>query len=487
MTEENGLITTRFAPSPTGFMHIGNLRTALYSWLLARHSGGRFVLRIEDTDQERLVEGAVEVIIDTLRVTGLDYDEGPGVGGPHGPYVQSERKQIYRKYAEQLVEEGKAYYCFCTPERLQSLHDASGLGGYDRHCRDLSRDEVAARLAAGEQYVIRQKIPLTGSTSYYDEVFGEIVTENKELQDQILLKADGYPTYNFAHVIDDYLMGVTHVVRGSEYLTSTPKYALLYDAFGWPRPHYVHLPLLMGRGEDGKISKLSKRHGAVSFNELVADGYLPQAIINYIALLGWCPKGNNQEIFSLDELKAGFTIDAISKSPSVFDYDKLNWFNSEYIKAMSAEDFAARVKESLEAVCPAYVDIPKLAELLHTRVNTLNEAAEKVDFIASRLPFSAEIYTNKKNKTTPELCAEILAKILPELQAAPVWANDELFALLKDFAERGGYKSGAVMWAVRVAVARKDITPGGATELLEVLGRTEALARIEQALSELAG
>lgn len=484
MTENK--VKTRFAPSPTGFMHIGNLRTALYAWLLARHHGGDFILRIEDTDQERLVEGAVEVIIDTLRVTGLNYDEGPGVGGEHGPYVQSERKEIYRQYAERLVAEGKAYYCFCTPERLQSLHDADGLGGYDRHCRDLSADEVAAHMAAGEPYVIRQKIPLTGTTSYYDEVFGEITMENQEMQDQILLKADGYPTYNFAHVIDDHLMGVTHVVRGSEYLTSTPKYALLYDALGWPRPHYVHLPLLMGRNEDGKISKLSKRHGAVSFQELVQAGYLPQAILNYIALLGWCPKGNNQEIFTLAELKENFSVDAISKSPSVFDYDKLNWFNSEYIKAMSAADFAAQVLPKLAAVCPAYVDLPKLAELLHTRVNTLNEVTEKVDFIAERLPVDLSLYTNKKNKTTPELCAEILAAITPRLAAAPVWQNDELFALLKAFAEEAGYKSGAVMWAVRVAVARKAVTPGGATELLEVLGREEALARLAQAMQELA-
>lgn len=482
---ENTAVKTRFAPSPTGFMHIGNLRTALYAWLLARHFGGGFILRIEDTDQERLVEGAVDVIIDTLKVTGLNYDEGPGVGGDNGPYVQSERKEIYRRYAEQLVAEDKAYYCFCTAERLQALHDADGLGGYDRHCRNLSADEVAKKLAAGEPYVIRQKIPLEGTTTYYDEVFGEITMENKEMQDQILLKADGYPTYNFAHVIDDYLMGVTHVVRGSEYLTSTPKYALLYDAFGWPRPHYVHLPLLMGRGEDGKIAKLSKRHGAVSFQELVAAGYLPQAILNYIALLGWCPKGNNQEIFTLDELKAEFSIDAISKSPSVFDYDKLNWFNSEYIKAMSAEDFAARVLPKLAAACPAYVDLPKLAELLHTRVNTLNEVTEKIDFIAERLPFDAELYTNKKNKTTPELCAEILRAITPKIAAAPVWSNDELFALLKAFAEEAGYKSGAVMWAVRVAVARKGVTPGGATELLEVIGREESLERLEQAINEL--
>lgn len=485
MTEHNKAIVTRFAPSPTGYMHIGNLRTALYAWLLARSGQGRFILRIEDTDQERLVPGAVQVIMDTLQITGLNYDEGPGVDGGHGPYVQSERKEIYREYAKKLVAQGDAYYCFCTPERLQTLHDAAGIGGYDRHCRELSPDEVARRLAAGEPHVIRQKIPLEGETSYYDEVFGQITLANSDMQDQILLKADGFPTYNFAHVVDDHLMGVTHVVRGSEYLTSTPKYALLYDAFGWERPHYVHLPLLMGRGEDGKVSKLSKRHGAVSFQDLLAAGYLPQAVLNYIALLGWCPKDNNQEIFSLDELIASFSIDAISKSPAIFDYDKLNWFNSEYIKALSPAEFAERALPQLKAICPPYVDTAKLAELLHTRVSTLAEIPAMVDFIVARLPFDAALYANKKNKTTPELCAEILAGVRPLLSDA-VWQNDALFALLKDYAAASGCKAGAVMWAVRVAVARKAITPGGATELLEVLGREEALERIDQALQELA-
>lgn len=480
-------ITTRFAPSPTGFMHIGNLRTALYAWLLARASNGKFIVRIEDTDQVRLVDGAVEVILQTLSQTGLSYDEGPGVGGPNGPYVQSERKEIYRKYAEELVAKGQAYYCFCTAERLQQLHDESeGVGGYDRHCRNLSAEEVADRLAKGEPYVIRQKIPLEGVTSYVDEVFGEISMENKEMQDQILLKADGYPTYNFAHVVDDYLMGVTHVVRGSEYLTSTPKYVLLYDAFGWPRPHYVHLPLLMGQNEDGKISKLSKRHGAVSFQDLLQAGYLPQAIVNYIALLGWCPKDSNQEIFTLDELCQSFSIDGISKSPSVFDYGKLNWFNSEYIKQMPETDFLARVKPLLQEKCPAAgLDLDKLAALLHTRISTINEAVEMVDFVAERLPLDLAAYTNKKNKTTAELCRQILAEVQPQLAACQDWQNDLLFALLKAYAEASGVKAGAVMWAVRVAVARKLVTPGGATELMEVFGKQESLARIELALQEL--
>lgn len=316
-------------------MHIGNLRTALYSYLIAKHDNGKFILRIEDTDRERLVPGATEVIKSTLAITGLDYDEGPDKGGPNGPYVQSERRDIYLRYAKQLIDTGAAYYCFCSKERLEKLHEEDATGGYDRHCRNLPAEEVEANLAAGMPYVIRQKMPLEGVTTYTDTVFGEISTNNSELQDQILIKADGYPTYNFAHVIDDHLMGVTHVVRGSEYLTSTPKYALLYDAFGWPRPVYVHLPLLMGKNPDGTVSKLSKRHGAVSFQDLLRDGYLPEAIVNYIALLGWCPKKCETEFFTLEDLRQLFTLDGVSKSPAVFDFDKLLWFNGEYIHKLS--------------------------------------------------------------------------------------------------------------------------------------------------------
>ena len=333
-------VRTRFAPSPTGFMHVGNLRTALYEYLVAKSQGGKFVLRIEDTDRERLVEGAQDVIYKTLEQVGLQHDEGPDVGGAYGPYIQSQRKDLYKPYAQQLVKEGKAYYCFCTKERLESLHNEEGIGGYDRHCRDLPQEEVQQLLDAGTPYVIRQKVPLTGSTTFEDAVFGSITIENKEIEDQVLLKADGYPTYNFANVIDDHLMHITHVVRGSEYLTSTPKYNLLYEAFGWEIPTYVHLPLIMGKNEDGSVSKLSKRHGSTSFEGLVAEGYLPRVITNYIALLGWAPK-DNQEIFSLAELVRAFSIDGISKSPAVFDYDKLNWFNAEYIKAMGEEEFTA--------------------------------------------------------------------------------------------------------------------------------------------------
>ena len=479
------LIKTRFAPSPTGYMHIGNLRTALYSYLLSKSQGGKFILRIEDTDQERLVEGAVDVIIKTLEMTGIDYDEGPGVGGDNGPYIQSERKDIYMEYAKKLIDSGHAYYCFCTAERLQKLHDENDFGGYDRHCRDLPKEEVEKNLAEGKPFVIRQKMPLEGKTSYVDEVYGEVEMDNSELQDQILIKADGFPTYNFCHVIDDYLMGVTHVVRGNEYLTSTPKYCLLYDAFGWERPKYVHLPLLMGKDAEGNVSKLSKRHGAVSFQDLVNTGYLPEAIVNYIALLGWSPKDSTEEFFTMDELKKAFTMDMLSKSPSVFDYDKLKWFNSEYIKKMSDEDYEKKALPILNEVCPDSIDTKKLGALLKTRISTFDEIKEKVDFVLERLPMESDLYTNKKNKTTPELCKTILEECLPILEGLSDWSNDSLFAALKQYAADTERKAGAVMWAVRIAVARLAVTPGGATELMEVLGKAESIDRIKLAVSEL--
>ncbi len=478
-------IKTRFAPSPTGYMHIGNLRTALYSYLLSKSQGGKFILRIEDTDQERLVEGAVDVIIDTLKMTGIDYDEGPGVGGENGPYIQSQRKEIYMEYAKKLIDSGHAYYCFCTAERLQALHDDNSFGGYDRHCRDLPKEEVEKNLAQGKPFVIRQKMPLEGKTSYVDEVYGEVEMDNSELQDQILIKADGFPTYNFCHVIDDYLMGVTHVVRGNEYLTSTPKYCLLYDAFGWERPKYVHLPLLMGKDAEGNVSKLSKRHGAVSFQDLVNTGYLPEAIVNYIALLGWSPKDSTEEFFTMEELKKAFTMDMLSKSPSVFDYDKLKWFNSEYIKKLSDEDYEKKVLPILAEICPDNIDTKKLAGLLKTRIATFHEIKEKVDFILERLPMESDLYTNKKNKTTPEVCKVILEECLPILEGISNWSNDDLFAALKQYSADSERKAGAVMWAVRIAVARLAVTPGGATELMEVLGKDESIDRIKQAISEL--
>jgi len=478
-------IVTRFAPSPTGFMHIGNLRTALYSYLLSKSQGGKFILRIEDTDQVRLVEGATDVIIKTLEMTGIDYDEGPVIGGEHGPYVQSERLPIYKEYAEKLVESGHAYYCFCTSERLESLKDENGIGGYDNHCRDLSQEEINANLKAGIPYVIRQKMPLSGATSYTDCVYGEVSIENSELRDQIMIKADGYPTYNFCHVVDDYLMGVTHVVRGNEYLTSTPKYCLLYDAFGWERPTYVHLPLLMGKDDEGNVSKLSKRHGAVSFQDLVEKGYLPEAIINYIALLGWSPKETNEEFFTMDDLKNVFSMEGLSKSPAVFDYEKLRWFNSEYIKNMSVEAYNEKAMPILESLCPEYINLEKLGALLHTRIATFGDIEESIQFVINRLPMENDLYTNKKNKTTPEICKAILEEALPVLESIDDWCNDCLFEKLKAFAENTERKAGAVMWAVRIAVARLGVTPGGATELMEVFGKTESLDRIKLAIEEL--
>lgn len=479
------IITTRFAPSPTGFMHIGNLRTALYSYLISKSQGGKFILRIEDTDQVRLVEGATDVILDTLKMTGIDYDEGPVIGGENGPYVQSERLPIYKEYAEKLIESGHAYYCFCTPERLDSLKDDKGIGGYDGHCRNLSEEEINKNLAEGKPFVIRQKMPDEGTTSYVDVVYGEVEIDNSELRDQIMIKADGYPTYNFCHVVDDYLMGVTHVVRGNEYLTSTPKYCLLYDAFGWERPTYVHLPLLMGKDDEGKVSKLSKRHGAVSFQDLVNDGYLPEAIVNYIALLGWCPKDSNQEIFSMDELKTNFSIEGLSKAPAVFDYDKLKWFNSEYIKNLPDDEYEKKALPILNELCEDYINTKKLASLLHTRIAYFGEIESFIGFVTSRLDMDSSLYTNKKNKTTPENCKEVLADCLPLLEAVESWDNDTLFSVLKEYASSKEKKAGAVMWAVRIAIGRQAVTPGGATELMEVFGKTESIARIKQAIDEL--
>ena len=481
------MTVTRFAPSPTGYMHIGNLRTALYSYLISKHEDGKFILRIEDTDRERLVEGATDVIKSTLKMTGLNYDEGPDVGGDHGPYVQSERKEIYMEYAKKLVEMGHAYYCFCTKDRLEKLHEEDATGGYDRHCRNLSKEEVEANLAAGVPFVIRQKMPLEGTTSYVDSVFGEISMNNSELQDQILMKADGYPTYNFCHVIDDHLMGVTHVVRGSEYLTSTPKYVLLYDAYGWERPVYVHLPLMMGKNEDGSVSKLSKRHGAVSFQDLVDDGYLPEAVINYIALLGWCPKNSESEFFDLDGLKAAFTIDGVSKSPAVFDFEKLLWFNGEYIHKLDDAEFLARVSKFIKSDIPASINRDKMFALLKTRISKLSEMDEKMAFFLALPEYDKELFLNKKNKIADfEIVKTVLGEALEVLRAVESFDNDTLFAALMPIAEKLGIKTGTLMWCIRIAVSGMAATPGGATEIMEVIGKTESLARIEKAISALA-
>ena len=480
------MTVTRFAPSPTGYMHIGNLRTALYSYLIAKHDGGNFILRIEDTDQVRLVEGATEVIKSTLATTGLNYDEGPDVGGEHGPYVQSERKEIYLEYAKKLVDMGYAYYCFCTKERLDKLHEEDALGGYDRHCRNLSKEEVEANLKAGMPYVIRQKMPTEGVTSYVDSVFGEISMNNSELQDQILIKADGFPTYNFCHVIDDYLMGVTHVVRGSEYLTSTPKYVLLYDAFGWQRPVYVHLPLMMGKNEDGSVSKLSKRHGAVSFQDLVNDGYLPEAIINYIALLGWCPKESTTEFFTLDELKSAFTIDGVSKSPAVFDYEKLLWFNGEYIHKLSDCEFKKLVAPFIKVDIPENINKKKVLSLLKTRISKLSEVNERMAFFISLPDYDKEMFLNKKNKISEfDTVKIVLTEAKNVLTSVDSFDNDTLFASLMPLCEKLTLKTGTLMWCIRIAVSGLTATPGGATEIMEVIGKEESLKRIDVALGKI--
>ena len=480
------MTVTRFAPSPTGYMHIGNLRTALYSYLIAKHDEGTFILRIEDTDRERLVEGATDIIKSTLAITGLNYDEGPDVGGDHGPYVQSERKEIYMEYAKKLVDMGYAYYCFCTKERLEELHAEDATGGYDRHCRNLSKEEVEANLKAGMPFVIRQKMPLEGTTSYVDSVFGEISMNNSELQDQILMKADGYPTYNFCHVIDDYLMGVTHVVRGSEYLTSTPKYVLLYDAFGWARPTYVHLPLMMGKNADGSVSKLSKRHGAVSFQDLVDDGYLPEAIINYIALLGWCPKQSETEFFSLDDLKKLFTIDGVSKSPAVFDFEKLLWFNGEYIHKLDDAVFTEKANKFIKTDIPESVNKEKMLALLKTRVSKFSELDEKMSFFINLPEYEKELFLNKKNKIADfEVVKTVLTAAKDILADVSAFDNDSLFSALMPLSEQLGMKVGAIMWCIRIAVSGMSATPGGATEIMEVIGKDESLARIDIALAKL--
>ncbi len=481
-------IRTRFAPSPTGFMHVGNLRTALYEYLTAKHEGGTFVLRIEDTDRERYVEGATQVIYDTMKLAGLTHDEGPDIGGEYGPYVQSERLSMYKPYAEQLVEQGKAYRCFCTKERLEALKENAPEGtGYDRHCRDLSPEEIQKNLDAGMPYVIRQKMPLTGSTSYHDLVYGDITFPNEDLDDQVLIKTDGFPTYNFANVIDDHTMGITHVVRGSEYLSSTPKYNLLYEAFGWEIPTYIHLPLIMGKSVDEEgnevISKLSKRHGSTGFMDLVGEGYLPEAIINYIALLGWAPK-DTREIFSLPELIEAFDINGISKSPAVFDYDKLSWVNQEHIKAMSDEEFLEHAKPFYDeaGVDPSCYAL--LAELLKPRIAKFNEIVEKLSFIKEYGDFELELFEHKKSKSTLESSKQMLEKAIPVLENLD-WDREAITEAMKTLAESLEVKNSVVMWPVRIAAAGVAVTPGGCAEVMLLLGRDESLRRIKYAYSRL--
>jgi glutamyl-tRNA synthetase, bacterial family len=468
-------------------MHIGNLRTALYEYLIAKSAGGDFILRIEDTDQDRYKEGAEEAIYKALRCSGLKHDEGPDIGGEFGPYVQSQRKDHYLPYAKKLVEDGKAYYCFCTKERLESLKNEEGseFSGYDRKCRNLDEETVNELLSKGTPYVIRQKMPIDGSTVFHDEVFGDITVENKELQDQILIKADGFPTYNFANVIDDHEMQITDVVRGCEYLSSTPKYNLLYEAFGWPIPSYVHLPLIMGKNEDGSIAKLSKRHGSVGFEDLLSEGYLPEAIINYIALLGWCPEGS-REIFSLEELTKEFSVSRISKSPSVFDYDKLEWFNGEYLRNEGIDKFLEHTEKYIkQGIKGAKLDIKKIASVLHQRVTKLTQIPDMIDFLAELPEYDKEIFINKKSKTNLENSLVSLKIAKEKLENLKNWDYESIHELLLKLAEEQNVKNGTLMWPIRIAISGKKMTPGGAIEILDILGKEEALKRIEAGIKKL--
>lgn len=478
------MIRTRFAPSPTGYMHIGNLRTALYEYLIAKSQGGKFILRIEDTDQERFVEGATDIIYNTLKLSGITHDEGPDVGGPYGPYIQSERKNDYIKYALELIEKGEAYYCFCTKERLDSLKtETTGheqIVKYDRHCLSLSKEEIDTKLAAGIPYVIRQKIR-EGSTTFHDEVYGDITVDNSEMEDQILIKSDGYPTYNFANVIDDHIMDITHVVRGAEYLSSTPKYNLLYEAFGWEIPTYIHLPAVM----KDQQHKLSKRNGDASFQDLIEKGYLPEAIINYIALLGWSPSVN-QEIFTLDELINIFDINGLSKSPAIFDPVKLTWMNGEYIKKMDSDKFYAIAEPKLKAaVKTPDIDLKRLASYVQTRIGTFNEIADMVDFVDTLPEYETALYVHKKMKTTEEMCLENLKKAVPVLEGLTEWTNESIYKALITLIQEMGIKNGQMLWPVRTALSGKPTSPCGASELAELLGKEESIRRINKGIEML--
>ncbi|WP_308758764.1 glutamate--tRNA ligase [uncultured Anaerotignum sp.] len=480
-------VRTRFAPSPTGYMHIGNLRTALYEYLIAKSQGGKFILRIEDTDQERQVEGAVDVIYNTMRMTGLKHDEGPDIGGEYGPYVQSERMGMYMDYAKELVEKGEAYYCFCTKERLESLKESNAEGAafakYDRHCLGLSKEEVQAKLDAGEPFVIRQKMPDSGTTTFSDVVYGDITVENTELDDQILMKADGFPTYNFANVVDDHLMHITHVVRGSEYLSSTPKYNLLYKAFGWEPPVYVHLPAVMRDAHH----KLSKRHGDKSFEDLVREGYVVEAIVNYIALLGWSPSGT-QEIFSLKELEENFDMAGLSKSPAIFDIKKLTWMNSEYLKAMDFDKFYALAEPKLkEALGDTDLDLKKIAALLQKRLETLNDIPGLVEFFKTLPEYGTELYTHKKMKTNDEIALSSLEAALPVLENLEDWNTTSIHDALMALVGELGIKNGQLLWPVRTALSGEPTSPGGAMELADILGKEESLRRIRKGIELLKG
>lgn len=478
-------VRTRFAPSPTGRMHVGNLRTALYAYLIAKHESGDFLLRIEDTDQERFMEGALEIIYHTLDETGLVHDEGPDKDGGVGPYVQSERQAqgIYLQYARELVNKGEAYYCFCDKERLDSLRqEVAGkqISIYDKHCLHLAGEEVDAKLAAGTPYVIRQNIPREGTTKFVDEIYGEIEVPNSELDDMILIKSDGYPTYNFANVVDDHLMGITHVVRGNEYLSSSPKYNRLYQAFGWEVPTYVHCPLITN--EEHK--KLSKRSGHSSYEDLVEQGFLKDAIVNYVALLGWCPE-DNQEIFSLEDLVKAFDYRHMSKSPAVFDIVKLKWMNGEYIKAMDFDTFYVKalplIKDTIQKDC----NLKMIAKMVKTRIEVFPDIPDLINFFEEVPEYDSAMYTHKKMKTNEETSLEVLKEVLPLLEAHDDYSNDSLYEMLAAYVKEQGVKNGYVMWPIRTAVSGKQMTPAGATEIMEVIGKGESVARIKAAIEKL--
>ncbi len=478
-------IRTRYAPSPTGRMHVGNLRTALYAYLIAKHEDGDFILRIEDTDQVRLVEGAVDIINRTLDATGLIPDESPEKDGGVGPYVQSERRAqgIYTEYAKQLIDKGEAYYCFCTQERLNSLTqvvDGKEISVYDKHCLHLSQEEIKANLESGMPYVIRQNTPMEGTTSFHDELYGDITVENKELDDMILIKSDGFPTYNFANVVDDHLMGITHVVRGNEYISSTPKYNRLYEAFGWEIPKYIHCPLIT----DADHHKLSKRSGYSSYEDLIEQGFLPKAVVNFIALLGWSPNSDN-EIFTLEELVKEFDYMRMGKSPAVFDYTKLRWMNGEYLKAMDPEEFYTLAEPWLKEAITKDLDLRKIAEMVRTRIEVFPDIPEMIGFFDKLPEYDISMYTHKKSKTNPENSLEILKDELELLRAQEDFSNDALFELLKAYSKEKGLKIGTALWPVRTAVSGKQVTPAGATDIMALLGKEESLARIQIGIDKL--
>ncbi|MBQ7235819.1 MAG: glutamate--tRNA ligase [Clostridia bacterium] len=471
-------VRTRFAPSPTGYLHIGGLRTALYGYLYSKMNGGDFILRIEDTDTARYVDGSVQIIYDTMRDSGIMYDEGPDVGGNYGPYVQSERKDIYTEYAKKLVELGGAYYCFCTPERIETLKDDAGNMRYDKHCLKLSKEEVEKRIASGEPYVIRQNVPESGTGTYHDLVYGDISVDYKDIEDGILIKSDGMPTYNFANVIDDHLMGITHVIRGIEYLSSTPKYNLMYDAYGWERPVYIHLPPIMKDAQH----KLSKRNGDASYEDFVKKGYVKEAIVNYIALLGWSPKGNVEKM-NLQELVENFSLEGIGKSPAIFDETKMKWLSGEYIKAMTNEEFKALSYEFLKN-SKAYgkYDDDKLLSIAKGRVQIFSEIPEKIDFLEEFAEYDLALFENQKQKATLDLAKEILPKIKDALLGLTEWSNSNLFTVLVELSVKLEIKKQSLLWITRIAITGKEATAGGATEVADILGKEETLKRIDYSM-----